>query len=299
MAVHSTVLVAGGTGFIGRRLVPVLLARSHPVAVLGRREPPSLPAGAGFRQGNLLEPDGLEESLHDVGTVFYLVHSLEAGESRFRDMDRGAAENFQAAADRAGVRRVIYLGGLGDEGESLSHHLGSRREVEAILGKGRFATTVLRAAIIIGRGGASFEILRALVGTSPMIPDPPGLATRCQPIAADDVVAYLSGCLAEERTAGGTFDIGGPDVMSYRDMLEEFARAAKDLNLFFPVPFLPERLTAGWLSLVSGVPAPVVRALLEGLENEVVCRDDRIRELLPIPLTPFREAVRKALAEKG
>jgi len=298
MTKRPNVLIAGGTGFIGRRLLSVLLDGNCPVTILSRGEQPALPPGVESRRGNLLEADGLENSLSDIDTLYYLVHSLDAGIGRFRDLDRRAAENFRAAADRAGVARVIYLGGLGAEGKLLSDHLGSRREVEEILHQGNFSTTVLRAAIIIGRGGASFEVLRALVKTSPMIPDPPGLDTRCQPIAVDDAVAYLAGCLEEERTAGETFDIGGPEIMTYRDLLEEFARAAADLNLYFPVPYLPKTLTARWLGLVSGVPVPVVRALLDGLDNEVVCRDDRIREILPIPLTPFGQAVKKALQEK-
>ena len=213
--------------------------------------------------------------------------------------DRLAAENFTAGAERAGVRRVIYLGGLGDTGDELSEHLASRREVAAILAAGRFSTTILRAAVIIGAGGASFEMIRSLVERLPVMVTPRWVSTRCQPIAVGDVIRYLVGCLADERTAGETFDIGGPDIISYRDMMEQFARLEQRPLLIIPVPFLTPRLSSYWVGLITPVRPSISMPLIEGVKNEVVCRDLRIRDLLPFPLTPYAEAVKIALAEGG
>jgi uncharacterized protein YbjT (DUF2867 family) len=249
--------------------------------------------------GDLLQPATLRESLAGVEAVYYLVHSMEAGRTGFAERDRQAARNFVEAADAAGVRRVIYLGGLGEVGPRLSEHLASRAEVAGILQTGKFSLTVLRAAVIIGAGGASYEIVRALVKRLPVMVVPLWVETCCQPIAVDDVVRYLVEALKEERTAGGTFDIGGPEVLSYRDMMERMARMSGDVNLYIPVPVLTPRLSSYWVGLVTPVKASIAIPLIEGLRNEVVCRENRIRDLIPFPLTPYDEAVRRALEEGG
>ena len=166
-----------------------------------------------------------------------------------------------------------------------------------ILRQGNFAVTELRAAIIIGAGGSSFEILRFLVRTQPVIPDLPGLQTRCQPIAVDNVIDYLVGCLEAEATAGQSFDIGGPDILSYREMLEHLARVAGQVNLYFPTPVFSAWLTSRLIGLLTPVDDEVALALLRGLNNEVICRDNRIRDLLPVPLIPYDRAVALALEE--
>jgi len=270
------------------------------VRTLSRKENRNGLEGVEVFRGDLLQPDTLPGALEDVDTVYYLVHSLDAGEEQFVERDCQAAGNFVTAAEAVGIRRVIYLSGLGEPGDEglLSQHLKSRHEVSDILSAGRFATTVLRAAIIIGAGGASFEILRFLVKTQPVLPDIPELATRCQPIAVADVIGYLADCLAEERTAGETFDIGGPEVFSYRDMLEEFARAVGEVNLFLPTPFFSPQLTALFVGALSSQDSNTVLALLKGLGNEVVCLDNRIQKLLPRKLTPYADAVAMAMAER-
>lgn len=293
----KAILVTGAGGFIGRRLVQELLRRGYRVRCMDRR-PADHPAGYEQVLADLLDPDSLTAALVDVDSAYYLVHSMGRGQGDFADQDRQAARNFVAAAEAAGVRRVIYLGGLGETGDNLSHHLASRLEVAHILQAGRFSTTFLRAAVIIGYGGVSYEMVHSLVRRLPVMITPRWVATRNQPIAVNDVIAYLAGCLEESRTEGQTFDIGGPDIMTYKDMLERFARLEGRRLSIIPVPVLTPRLSSYWVGLVTPVKPAVAIALIEGLKNEVICRDNRIRELLPIPLTTFDDAIRTALAEQ-
>jgi len=293
------VLITGATGFIGSLLARRLLADGYTVRCMVRRNTADIPNGAEVVQADMLQPLTLAPALEGVDTAFYLVHAMSGGRSGFARRDREAAENFVAAAERAGVRRTIYLGGLGETGDDLSGHLKSRLEVADILKKGRFATTFLRAAIILGAGGASFEMVRSLVNRLPVMITPRWVTTRCQPIAVADVITYLAGCLADERTTGRTFDIGGPEVLTYKEMMERFGRI-EGRNLFIlPVPVLTPKLSSYWVGLITPVPPSVSMPLIEGLKNEVVCRENAIRELLPIHLTPYDEAVRNALAAES
>lgn len=294
----GTVLVTGASGFIGQRLVRALVAAGVQVRCLVRREI-SLPAGVETVMGDLLEPFTLPAALKGVDTAYYLVHSMAAGRSNFEQRDRQAAENFTRAATGAGVRRVIYLGGLGEIGPKLSGHLQSRVEVASILKGGGFATTFLRAAVIFGAGGASFEMIRSLVKHLPVMITPRWVSTKCQPIAVGDVIRYLTGCLSDERTSGGTFDIGGPDILSYREMMERFSAVEGRRLLIIPVPVLTPKLSSYWVGLITPIKPSIAMPLIEGLANEVVCRENRIRELLPFRLTPYDEAVRIALAEEA
>lgn len=246
---------------------------------------------------DLLKPETLHAALAGVDTAYYLVHSMGAGHGSFAQQDRQAALNFVAAANASGLRRVIYLGGLGETGDNLSHHLASRLEVASILQTGNFSTTFLRAAVIIGNGGVSYEMVRSLVQRLPVMITPRWVATRNQPIAVADVIAYLAGCLENEQTAGATFDIGGPEIMTYRQMMERFARLMGKRLLIIPVPVLTPRLSSYWVSLFAPIRPAIAIALIEGLKNEVICRENRIRELLPIPLTPYDAAIKTALAE--
>lgn len=293
---NKPVLVTGANGFIGQRLVLDLLARGIRVRCMVRR-PVVLPAGAEMVIADMLEPETLPAALAGVDTAYYLVHSMAAGRRSFEEQDRQAAGNFVAAANSAGLRRAIYLGGLGETGDNLSHHLASRLEVAEILRGGAFATTFLRAAVIIGAGGISFELVRSLVRRLPVMITPRWVSTRNQPIAVADVIRYLSGCLIDERTAGETFDIGGPDIMTYREMMERFARLMGRKLLIIPVPVLTPRLSSYWVGLVTPVKPGIAIALIEGLKNEVVCRENRIRQLIPFELTGYDEALRTAMAD--
>jgi uncharacterized protein YbjT (DUF2867 family) len=296
---EGVVLVTGATGFIGSRLVRALRDEGHKVRCLVRSSDAHLPAGAERTIGDLLEPATLGTACAGVDTAYYLVHSMAAGRAGFERRDRLAAEHFVAAAEKHGMRRVIYLGGLGETEENLSEHLASRLEVARILGSGSFATTFLRAAVIIGAGGASFEMIRGLVHRLPVMITPRWVATRCQPIAVGDVIRYLAGCLLDERTTGNTYDIGGPEILSYREMMERFARLEGRPLLVIPVPLLTPRLSSYWVGLITPVKPSISIPLIEGVRNEVVCRDHRIREILPFSLTPYDEAVRIALGEKN
>lgn len=297
IATDKAILVTGAGGFIGRRLVRELLRRGYRVRCMDRR-PADHPADAEQVLADLLDPDSLPAALADVDSVYYLVHSMGRGSGDFAEQDRQAARNFVSAAEAAGVRRVIYLGGLGETGDNLSHHLASRLEVAKILQGGRFSTTFLRAAVIIGYGGVSYEMVHSLVRRLPIMITPRWVSTRNQPIAVYDVIGYLAGCLEEPGTAGQTFDIGGPEVLTYREMMERFARIEGRWLKIIPVPVLTPKLSAYWVGLITPVKASIAIALIEGLKNEVICRDNRIRELLPIPLTPFDDALRTALAEQ-
>ena len=293
------VLITGAAGFIGKRLTRVLLGQGYSVRCLVRGEASAIPSGAETVRADMLERASLFPAFEGIDTAFYLVHSMAGGRTGFERRDRDAALNFVAAAERAGVRRVIYLGGLGETADHLSEHLKSRLEVGTILRSGTFATTFLRAAVIIGAGGASFELVRGLVERLPVMITPRWVSTHCQPIAVDDVIAYLAGCLADERTAGGTYDIGGPDILTYREMMQRFARLTGRPLLILPVPVLIPRLSSYWVGLFSTVPPSVSMPLIEGLENEVICHDTAIRQLIPLRLTPYDEAVQRALGESS
>jgi uncharacterized protein YbjT (DUF2867 family) len=303
----TRILLTGATGFIGGRLLPALDAAGFDVRCLVRpgeklvvRQP--LARQPEVITADLLDPSSLPAALAGMDAAYYLVHSMGGrtiGEiDAFAERDRRAATYFLAAAEGAGLGRIIYLGGLGETGDKLSHHLASRIEVARILQSGpSVRTTALRAAVIIGAGGASFELLRYLVERLPVMTVPRWITTRCQPIAVGDVIAYLVGCLQTPATAGLSLDIGGPEITTYRALMETYARVRGLHRLIIPVPVLTPRFSAHWINLVTPVPAGVVFPLVEGLKNEVICRDNRIRDLVPLPLTPMEGAICTALTE--
>ena len=291
------VLVTGATGFVGGHLVPPLRDAGHDVVALVR-DPDryDAPDGVTVVGGDLLDPETLSPAFEGVDAAYYLVHSMQSG-GDFEDRDRRAARNFVDAADDAGVDRVVYLGGLGEERDRLSEHLRSRREVEHLLEEGEFELTTLRAAIIVGAGSASFRMVYQLVKQLPVMVTPKWVSTPCQPIAIDDVVAYLVGVLDVPETAGGTYEIGGPEVMTYQSMLRRTAAALGRRPLILPVPLLTPQLSVYWVDLVTDVPSHVAHPLVYGLKNPVVATDDRIQDLVPVELTPFDEAVAQAIEE--
>ncbi len=293
------VLVTGATGFVGSRLVPTLLRRGHEVVALVRdADGYAPPEGVHVVEGDLLEPETLPPAFEidgePVDAAYYLVHSMDGGPG-YEERDRNCAQNFSAAASAAGIDRVVYLGGLGEDREELSEHLQSRREVERILDEGDPALTTLRAAIIIGAGSASFEVVHGLASRLPVMTTPKWVDTLCQPIGIDDVVAYLAGALDVPETADGTFEIGGPEVLTYAEILRRTRRQLGHGLWIIRVPVLSPELSAKWLRLVTDVNPYLARSLVEGLRNTVIVEDDRIRDLLPIEQTPFEVAVARAI----
>jgi uncharacterized protein YbjT (DUF2867 family) len=296
------VLVTGATGFIGSRLIPVLIAQGLTVRALTRNaDRYSAPPGVEVARGDVLDRASLSAALQEVDAAYYFVHSMSTDTRgtglSFAERDRLGAQNFVDAAGEQGVKRIIYLGGLGDDSDTLSKHLLSRREVGEVLGTGNSALTTLRAALIIGAGGSSFEMLRYLTDRLPVMIAPKWLETRSQPIAAKDAVAYLSGCLFDERTAERTFDIGGPNIVTYRQLIGIYAQLRGLKRLIIGVPVLTPRLSSYWINLVTPVSAELARPLVDGLKNEMICHDHAILALLPFDRTPVREAIRLAMQE--
>jgi uncharacterized protein YbjT (DUF2867 family) len=296
----ATILVTGATGYIGGRLAPRLVAQGYTVRALAR-DPRRLgtlaAAGVACVAGDALKPESLGPALAGVDVAYYLIHSMEAGPD-FATRDREAAANFAAACATAGVQRIIYFGGLGRAGPSLSKHLASRHEVGDVLRAGPVPVTELRAAIIVGAGSASFEIIRDLARRLPVMVCPRWVRSRCEPIALDQVLAYLIGALREPRTIGEVLEIGSGEVLTYEAMLRQCALALGKRIRILVVPVLTPRLSAYWLNLVTSVPMHIAHPLVEGLRNDVVTTDQRIREWVPVAPLTFRAAVARALAEE-
>jgi uncharacterized protein YbjT (DUF2867 family) len=289
------VLVAGASGFVGRRLCVVLAEAGHDVAAMTRN--PARYHGAGTPvRGDVQDPATLAAALTGCQAAYYLVHSLQ--DADFEDKDAAGATAFGEAAGRAGLQRIIYLGALGEEADNLSAHLRSRREVEKLLGAGGVPVTVIRAGIIIGHGGISWELTRQLVEHLPVMITPQWVATRTQPIAVDDVVTYLAGVLETEEASGRVFEAGGPDVLQYSTMLRRLAEIEHCPLLLLPVPLLTPWLSSLWLTLVTDIDTGTGRALIDSMTNEVIVHDNSIRDLIPIQPMSYDDAVRAALRER-
>ncbi len=297
------ILVTGATGYVGGRLIPALLAAGYRVRAMGRNL-----AKIGCRpwaghnrlelvQGDVLDLESLKQAASGCWAAYYLVHSMIAQKEKFVEADRRAAHNMVAAATTAGLERIIYLGGLAEAKDgTLSKHLVSRIEVADILQNGAVPTTDLRTPMILGSGSASFEILRYLVERLPAMTTPRWVRSLNQPIAIRNVITYLIGCLEHEETIGQTYDIGGPEILTYRDLLDIYAEEAHlPKRLIIPVPVLTPTLSALWIHLISPVPKSIALPLTEGLTSDAVCTEDRIQSIIPQKLLSCREAIRLAL----
>ena len=291
------VLVTGASGFVGSRLAEELEAEGYSVVAMTRH--PGSYTGAGKPIfGDVSEPASLRSAMSGVDAAYYLVHSLERPD--FVEKDAAAARAFGTAAAEAGLERLVYLGGLGRDGTNLSAHLKSRREVERLLGLNGVPVTVLRAAIIIGHGGISWEITRQLVAHLPAMVLPKWATTRTQPIALSDVNHYLVGVLEPEEAKGRIFEIGGPDVLTYAEMMRRVAHLHHHRPLpMLPVPLLTPRLSSYWLSLVTDVDTATARNLVDSMSNEVVVTDDSITEIVPKTPMSYDDAVREAFQQRA
>jgi len=297
------IAVIGATGYVGGRLVPELLTAGHDVRCLART--PERLDRVDFRsdievvQADVLDPDSLDDALSGIEVVYYLVHAM-GHSGNFEEADRTGAANTLSSAERAGVSRIIYLGGLGeDDATRLSNHLASRHEVGEILASGIVAVTEVRAAVIIGSGSASFEMLRNLADVLPAMICPRWVTkTLCQPVAIADVLHYLVAVAEHPETSGKVLEIGGPDVVTYRDMMDRYAElAGLRRRLIMPVPLLTPRLSSHWVNLVTPLPYGLARPLVDSLVNDVVVSPERdIRHLIDHQPYSLDEAISRALA---
>jgi uncharacterized protein YbjT (DUF2867 family) len=300
----SRVAIAGATGYIGGRLAPRLLDAGYSIRCLVRSSR-KLEARkwvhdscVEVRETDLANAESVAHNLEGCDAAFYLIHSMTSAGATYADKDRQLASTFAVAARKALVERIVYLGGLGETGLDLSEHLSSRRDVEKALASAGVPVTVLRAAMIIGSGSASFEIMRYLVERLPIMITPKWVSTPCQPIAVRNVIGYLVGTLSRPEMAEGVFDIGGTDILCYRDIMRVMAQ---ELGLrrrwIIPVPVLSPRLSSYWIHLITPLSHDIARPLAEGLKNPVVCREGRITKLIPLKLLTVREAIHDALQE--
>jgi len=301
--VRPEIAVTGSTGYVGGRLVPLLLEAGFRVRCIAR-EPRKL-VDRHWRNhphvsvvcSDLSDADSLTPLLAGCDAAYYLIHSMESSGKDYADRDRKLAEVFAQASARARVARIVYLGGLGEVSAGLSEHLSSRREVEKILGSTGIPVTVLRAAMIIGSGSVSFEILRYLVERLPIMITPSWVKTESQPVAIKDMLHWLVRCLSVPATSGRILEIGGPDVLPYRELMRIMAQElGLKRRIVIPLPLLTPRLSSSWISLVTPVSYRLARPLAEGLRNRVVVTNDDVQQLMPHQATGVREAIRLALA---
>ncbi len=296
----GTILLTGASGYVGSRLLRVLEEGGCSVRCLARDPSRVAPSRATTTvvAGDCLDEASLAAAMDGIDQAYYLVHSMASGQG-FAELDRRAALTFGRAAARAGVRRIIYLGGLGESPDPLSTHLKSRMETGAALREAGVPVVEFRASIIVGAGSLSFEMIRALVERLPVMVCPRWVNTRTQPIAIGDVLAYLKEAIDLPDGRGGVFEIGGPEVVSYGDMMREYAALRRLRRLFISVPLLTPRLSGLWLGLVTPAQALVGRALVEGLRNPTVVRSPAARETFGIPATPLGDAFKRAIAENA
>ena len=307
------ILVAGGSGFIGKRLIKTLSNRlthdksMHNEIICLSRNPESLKGkfdnDVSIVKADVSDYESLVGVMKDVDIAYYLVHSMEGSAKdwgRFAERDRTAAQNFVRATTECGVKRIIYLGGLTHAKENqLSEHMRSRKEVGEILSRGAAEVTIFRAAVILGQGGGSFQMLQYLVERLPVMVCPKWVLTKCQPIAVDDVVTYLSEAAFKEETRANTFDIGGPDILTYMDMIQSYSKMINKSVKVIVVPFLTPRLSSYWIDLVTPVRASLARPLVDSLVHDATVTDDEsIKKIIPLNLKSFQDAIRDSLNEK-
>ncbi len=291
------ILLTGATGYIGKRILPELVKKGHHVVCCVRDKSrfnplESLKSSISVVEIDMLDVASLSKIPNDIDVAYYLVHSMSASDN-YKNLEQRSAINFREALNSTNVKQVIYLSGIVNE-SVLSKHLLSRKTVEVELEKGKYALTCLRAGIIVGSGSASFEIMRDLVEKLPVMITPRWLLTKCQPIGISDVQTFLTKCLLNEKTYHRNFDIGSDDILTYKEMLLEFAKVRKLRRLILTVPVLTPRLSSYWLYFVTSTSYKLASSLVESMKVEVVCRDNEINQILGINPMSYREALLKA-----
>ncbi|MFX1560790.1 MAG: NAD(P)H-binding protein [Promethearchaeota archaeon] len=296
------ILVLGSTGYVGSRLVRQLLDQGYIVRA-GWRTRRKLETQSWKDHPNIkpvhvdvFNIDELRDAISGCDVVFYLVHSMYSGKD-FKELDKAAARNTAALCEELEIKRIVYLGGLGREEDNLSKHLRSRKEVDRILRTGRTPVTTFQAAMIIGPGSASFEIMRYLVDRLPVMITPRWVRTKTQPISIEDTILYLVRCVEKPETIGETFDIGGSEITTYHDLMRAYAKeAGLARRLVVPIPLLTPRLSSYWVELITPIQASIARPLIEGLSHETICSENRIREIIPQKLLTIRESIHLTLS---
>ncbi|AWV97135.1 SDR family oxidoreductase [Arcticibacterium luteifluviistationis] len=294
------ILLTGSTGYIGKRLLPVLIDAGHEVVCCVRdtkrfNPPESLRKSISVLKLDLLDTDSLKNIPEDIDGAYYLVHSMSASED-YQSLEEQSAINFRNALKRTQVKHVVYLGGIVNDTQ-LSKHLSSRKNVETELSKGDYYFTALRAGIIIGSGSASFEIIRDLVEKLPIMITPKWLNTKCQPIGISDVIAFLSKTIFHPETFNQNFDIGGPDVLTYKNMLLDFGKTRNLKRKIFVVPVMTPKLSSYWLYFVTSTSYKLATSLVNSMKVEVVCRDRHLASILGIRPLTYKEALERAFSK--
>lgn len=293
------ILVTGSTGFIGSRLVKKLTDHGYTITALSRRKIPNT-EHVKYVQADVLNEDELVKALQGIEVAYYLLHSMEGDKKlwkNFAQREKIQAQNFLKAATSAGVKRIIYLGGLINESLELSQHMQSRKDVGDILASGSIPVTQLRASIIIGAGGGSYAMLRYLVERLPLMVCPKWIKSLAQPIAVDDVIEYLIGCVEHFETSGKIFDIGGPEQLTYERLMRVYATFLNRNLIVIEIPFLTTRLSSYWVDLITPVKASLARPLIDSLVHDTVVRDDSITRIIPLKLKSVKEAIEIATKE--
>jgi uncharacterized protein YbjT (DUF2867 family) len=309
----TRILITGVNGFIGNRLLKKLLGMQdklnnpYKIRCISRKGKLNIITGKikGIEtiKGDLSNYDDCLKALENIDIAYYLVHSMEGSSKdwkKFSEREKTVAENFMRAASACKVKRIIYLGGLSSgKDNELSQHMYSRKIVGEILKKSTAKVTIFRASVILGSGGSSFEMIRYLVERLPVMVCPKWVLTKCQPIFVNDVISYLTESINVKETEGRTFDIGGPDTLTYMDMMKIYAKSLGKSIRIIIIPFLTPRLSSYWIDLVTPIKASLARPLIDSLRHESIVGDNSVRELMPIGLKPFKEALEYCLREEG
>lgn len=297
------ILLTGATGYIGKRILPILVAKGHEVICCVRDKnrfyiPEELQQKVQVIEVDFLDKETLVNIPTAIDAAFYLIHSMSGSDTNYDELESISAKNFSERINQTQAQQILYLSGIVND-KSLSKHLSSRKNVESILAKSKVPLTTLRAGIIVGSGSASFEIIRDLVNKLPVMITPKWLNTKCQPIAISDVLEFLSKSLLNPLTYNQSFDIGGPDILTYKEMLLAFAEAKNLKRYIFTIPVMTPKLSSYWLYFVTSTSYKLATALVSSMKVEVICSDHRINELLDVQPISYKEALSRALSKVG